>query len=81
MKIKCSKCNKQFEMPDGFCGRITCEDCDPAMQEYSRDTTPDDLRFAVDRVWAMPNKWTFTIKPIARLLKKYLVNTYGYNTT
>lgn len=25
------------------------------------------------RVWAMPNKWTFTIKPIARLLHKYKV--------
>lgn len=24
----------------------------------------------IDRVWAMPNKWTFTIKPIARLLKE-----------
>lgn len=24
----------------------------------------------VDRIWAMPNKWTFTIKPIAELLKE-----------
>ena len=24
----------------------------------------------IDRVWAMPNKWTFTIKPIADLLKE-----------
>lgn len=23
----------------------------------------------IDRIWAMPNKWTFTIKPIAQLLK------------
>jgi len=25
------------------------------------------------RVWAMPNKWTFTIKPIAQLLHRYKV--------
>lgn len=24
----------------------------------------------INRVWAMPNKWTFTIKPIAQLLKE-----------
>jgi hypothetical protein len=24
----------------------------------------------IDRVWAMPNRWTFTIPPIARLLKE-----------
>jgi hypothetical protein len=24
----------------------------------------------IDRVWAMPNKWTFQIKPIAKLLKE-----------
>ncbi len=28
-KIRCSKCNKDFKMPDGFPGRIICEDCDP----------------------------------------------------
>lgn len=32
----------------------------------------------VSRVWAMPNKWTFTIKPIAELLKKY-VSDNGLN--
>ena len=25
----------------------------------------------INRVWAMPNKWTFQIKPIAELLKRY----------
>ena len=24
----------------------------------------------IDRIWAMPNKWTFTIKPIRELLKQ-----------
>ena len=24
----------------------------------------------IERKWAMPNKWTFTIKPIAELLKE-----------
>lgn len=24
----------------------------------------------IERIWAMPNKWTFTIKPIAQLLKE-----------
>jgi len=27
----------------------------------------------IERVWAMPNKWTFQIKPIAELLKRYNV--------
>ena len=30
-KIKCWKCQKEFEMPDDFVGRILCEDCDPFM--------------------------------------------------
>ena len=72
MKIKCSQCSREFKMPDGLGGSIFCENCDPAMQEYSRETIPDDLGFAVDRVWAMPSKDTFTIKPIAELLKRYI---------
>lgn len=32
MKIKCSKCSREFEVPNGFGGRVICEDCDPAMQ-------------------------------------------------
>lgn len=28
----------------------------------------------IKRVWAMPNKWTFTIPPIAKLLRKYVNN-------
>jgi len=27
-------------------------------------------KIRIDRVWAMPNKWTFTIKPIKELLKE-----------
>lgn len=27
----------------------------------------------INRVWAMPNKWTFKIQPIAELLKRYRV--------
>ena len=26
----------------------------------------------INRCWAMPNKWTFKIKPIAELLKRYV---------
>jgi len=26
----------------------------------------------ISRIWAMPNKWTFTIKPIKELLNKYV---------
>ena len=26
----------------------------------------------INRIWAMPNKWTFTIKPIKELLDKYV---------
>jgi hypothetical protein len=30
----------------------------------------------IDRVWAMPNKWTFTIKPIKKLLEEEVQNWY-----
>ena len=26
----------------------------------------------IERAWAMPNRWTFTIRPIARLLERYV---------
>lgn len=29
----------------------------------------------INRVWAMPNQWTFKIKPIRELLEKYHVNS------
>jgi len=32
----------------------------------------------INRVWAMPNKWTFTIKPIAELLARYVGNGKGW---
>ena len=28
----------------------------------------------IERIWAMPNKWTFGIKPIAKLLKEEIGN-------
>jgi len=30
----------------------------------------------IERVWAMPSKWTFTIKPIKELLSRYVNNGY-----
>jgi len=32
----------------------------------------------INRVWAMPNKWTFKIKPIADLLDKYVGDGKGW---
>ena len=32
----------------------------------------------ISRTWAMPNKWTFTIKPIKELLKQYVGNGKGW---
>jgi len=32
----------------------------------------------INRVWAMPNKWTFTIKPIAELLSRYVGDGKGW---
>lgn len=32
----------------------------------------------INRVWAMPNKWTFTIKPIAELLAMYVSDGKGW---
>ena len=30
----------------------------------------------IERVWAMPNKWTFTIKPIQKLLEQEMKNRF-----
>ena len=35
-------------------------------------------RIKITRVWAMPNKWTFQIKPIRRLLNRYVGNGEGW---
>lgn len=32
----------------------------------------------ITRVWAMPNKWTFTIKPIKELIQKYVGDGNGW---
>ena len=32
----------------------------------------------INRVWAMPNRWTFTIKPIAELLARYVGDGRGW---
>jgi len=32
----------------------------------------------INRVWAMPNKWTFQIKPIAELLSRYVGDGKGW---
>jgi hypothetical protein len=32
----------------------------------------------INRVWAMPNKWTFQIKPIAELLARYVGDGNGW---
>ena len=32
----------------------------------------------INRVWAMPNKWTFTIKPIKKLLNRYVGDGVGW---
>jgi len=31
-------------------------------------------KITIERAWAMPNRWTFTIKPINELLKRYVKN-------
>jgi len=35
-------------------------------------------RFVINRIWAMPNKWTFTIKPIKELLARWVDIDSGY---
>ncbi len=32
----------------------------------------------INRIWAMPNKWTFIIKPIAELLSRYVSDGKGW---
>ena len=31
------------------------------------------MTMIINRVWAMPNKWTFTIKPIKELLEEEII--------
>ena len=35
-------------------------------------------RIKMSRVWAMPNKWTFQIKPIRQLLRRYVGDGKGW---
>lgn len=35
-------------------------------------------KMEINRIWAMPNKWTFTIKPIRELLERYVGNGTGW---
>lgn len=30
----------------------------------------ENAHIKIERIWSMPNKWTFTIKPIKKLLNK-----------
>lgn len=39
---------------------------------------PKTKPYHMNRVWAMPNKWTFQIKPIAELLARYVGNGKGW---
>lgn len=32
----------------------------------------------INRVWAMPNKWTFTIKPVKEILRRYVGDGKGW---
>ena len=32
----------------------------------------------IERVWAMPNRWTFTIPPIAQLIKEEMADTHPW---
>ena len=36
-------------------------------------------KLLIERKWAMPNKWTFDIKPIKELLKEEVLNPYSVN--
>jgi hypothetical protein len=36
------------------------------------------ITMIINRVWSMPNKWTFTIKPIAELLSRYVGDGKGW---
>lgn len=37
-----------------------------------------DNGVVINRVWAMPNRWTFTIKPIAELVARYVGDGRGW---
>lgn len=59
MKIKCSKCGREFEMPDGFCGRIICEDCDPAMNGYVKKNEHTHFYRFLDYLGTKKDRATF----------------------
>ena len=35
-------------------------------------------QYPINRIWSMPNKWTFKIKPISELINKYVGNGKGW---
>ena len=37
-----------------------------------------DTHIKMERKWAMPNQWTFKIKPIAELIKRYTIDGKGW---
>jgi hypothetical protein len=38
----------------------------------------DEEKVKISRIWTMPNKWTFTIKPIKELLNRYVGSGQGW---
>ena len=50
----------------------------PSSYQATKYQIRREERVKINRVWAMPNKWTFTIKPIAELLARYVGDGKGW---
>lgn len=60
-------------MDAGVYGRERYDDTDSL-----RRNEAEGLDVNINRVWAMPNRWTFQIKPIAELLARYVGDGKGW---
>lgn len=62
---------KQFDFVSAF---------EKALQEFSRSIgkVVKPPRKKIQRVWAMPSRWTFTIKPIKKMVEKYVGSGKGW---
>jgi hypothetical protein len=57
----------------------------PNISEIIKQLRQQPIEMKIERIWSMPNKWTFTIKPIRELLKEevlgYWIDPFsGYNS-
>lgn len=81
VRLNCKNCGKELISIPVYMGNCGCclrdiwkyrhrEKCD------CNNPSPEISSYKINRLWAMPNKETFKIKPIKELLNKYVNSNY-----